>query len=537
VIDALVTRWGADPMQWRALSRALLRIDFPVAAKSATRQERAQARGLFFVLLFFTMYGFTPLVIILAANDLLLGATVSVAISAFAVAMTLLAGEADALLSSNDLQVLGYRPVSSRTYLAVRITTLMARSILVTGSTSLLPAAGYVFHYGIGQPQYALALLVAAQLGGTASTFAIVALYTVLVERMDAERLKKWVMYAQSAAGFIVWGGIMIATQGLVKRFVAGVTMDPALWLLFPPSWFAYLVPLVGGVATVWSLIGVLLAVASIGGLAWFIRDKLSMGYTDGLTRTVKTEAAGGVTAGAVSSWMPAVRNESRAVLLLARSQIVHDMKFRLALMSLLPMTVVYMFMGGWPSDPFLSTRGSRGGFVQMVVMFLPIMVRQVIVQSESHRAGWIFHTTPARRATLLSASRNVTAAFFLLPYLAVLAAFFAWAFGSSTHALLHVAFMGLLAAIILQFDIMIRPQLPFSVPPIKDAKFGGQMVTVLVGTLAGTGLYFFLTLVAYRTAGRMLVAAAGCIALILLMELVARWRIGRRAVEDLYFE
>jgi hypothetical protein len=537
VIDALVARWGADPIQWRALVRALLRIDFPVTARSATRQERAQARGIFFVLVFFTMYGFTPLIIILAAKDLLLGATVSVAISAFAVAMTLLSGEADALIASNDLQVLGHRPVSSRTYLAVRVTTLMVRSVLVAGSTSLLPAAAYVFEYGASRPQYAIALLLACQLAATATTFAIVALYTWLVERVEAEQLKKWVMYAQSAAGFIVWGGFLIVTQGLVKSYVAGLVMDPGLWLLFPPTWFAALVPLAGGAASAWSVVGLALGAASIVVLGRLIRGKLAMGYTEGLTRTEKQASGGGVTAGAVSAWMPSIRNESRAVLLLARSQIVHDMKFRMAMISLLPMTVVYMFMGGWPDDPFVTTHGSHAAFVQMVVMFLPILVRQVIVQSESHRAGWIFHTTPARRATLLSASRNVTAAVFLLPYLAVLAAFFAWAFGSTTHALLHVAFMGLLAALILQFDVMLRPQLPFSVPPVKDAKFGGQMVTILVGTLAGTGLYFFLTLYAYRTAGRMLAAAACGVALIMLMEMAARWRIGRRSVEELYFE
>ena len=70
------------------------------------------------------MYGITPFVIILATKDPMFGATVAVLVSAFAVGMTLLTGEAAELLAASDLQVLGHRPVSSRTYMAVRVATL-----------------------------------------------------------------------------------------------------------------------------------------------------------------------------------------------------------------------------------------------------------------------------------------------------------------------------------------------------------------------------------------------------------------------------
>ena len=112
-------------------------------------------------------------------------------------------------------------------------------------------------------------------------------------------------------------------------------------------------------------------------------------------------------------------------MLLLVRAQIVHDLKFRIAMLSLLPTTAVYMFMGGWPTDPFLPASGGNPfGLAQMIVIFLPMMARQVIVHSDAHKAAWIFHTTPANRSKLLVASRNVITAFFILPYLALVAAF-----------------------------------------------------------------------------------------------------------------
>jgi len=165
------------------------------------------------------------------------------------------------------------------------------------------------------------------------------------------------------------------------------------------------------------------------------------------------------------------------------------------------------------------------------------MLARQVIVQSDSHRAAWIFHTTPSDRARLLVASRNLITAFFVLPYLALLAAFFSFAFQSSWHALIHTGFMGLLAAMILQFDIMVRSQLPFSIPPGKDTRVAAQLAVMLVGGGLGTGFYILLVKVIYRSGGRMLLTVAGCLALIALMEWITRFRIRRRPVEALYVE
>ena len=538
MIDGLVARWGADPIQWRAMVRALLRIDFPATMKGQTRQEARRVRGIAFVLLFFMLYGITPLVIILVANDILLGATVSIAVSGFAVAMTMLSGGATELLSSQDFQILGHRPVSSRTYLAVRTTTLLVRSILVCAATSVLPIAGFIIRFGAPGAANGAGLMIGAQLAGATATFGIVVLYASLLERVGPERIKKYVAYANVVASSIVWVAFIVVTQNLIKSFVAGFTMNPALWILFPPTWFASFASVASGSFSFWSAGGAIIGIASLAYLGWLIRDRLSMGYTESLTRTDSADVESVARPGrSVAAWLPVIRNETRAVLLLARSQIVHDLKFRMALLSLLPMTAVYMFMNGMPSDPFMPRGGGNAPIVQMIVLFLPMIVRQVIVQNEAHKASWIFHTTPASRSTLLAASRNITAAFFLMPYLAILAAFFAYAFGSSSHALVHVGFMGLLSAMMLQFDIMVRPQLPFSMAPMKDTRFGAQFFVMMVGGVFGTGFYFLLTKVAYRSVARMLTAAAICLALIALMEMLARRRINRRRVEDLYFD
>jgi hypothetical protein len=536
MIDGVLGRWGIDPIQWRALVRALLRIDFPISARSANKVERRKVWGLVLGVIFYSMYGVTPFIVVLNAKDPLLGATVTVLVSAFAVALTLLIGEAAELLSASDLQILGHRPVSSRTYMAVRVTTLLARSFVVAGATTLMPAFGYLLEHGWRQPQYSLALLLSTELAGVAATFAIVTLYGLLLERVGPERLKQYVAYGQAAAGFIIWGGFVLGTQKLVMRTVAGATMTDPVWLLLPPAWFASVVPLVAGTFSVLTVGGLLLALASVMGFGWLIRDKLSMSYTERLSRAATLDA--GPVVIPAKTWLPRVRDEMRAVLLLVRAQILHDMKFRLALISLLPTTAVYMFLGGWPRDPFVRQQGSESiGIAQMVVLFLPMLARQVIVHSDAHKAAWIFHTTPANRAKLLVASRNVITAFFILPYLALVAGLFAYAFVSTSHAFIHTAFMGLLAAMILQFDIMLRAQLPFSVPPGKDARLAAQLTTMLVGGLLGTGFYIFLIHFVYRETSRIALTASGCLVVIASLEWLTRWRIRRQRVEALCFD
>ena len=71
----------------------------------------------------------------------------------------------------------------------------------------------------------------------------------------------------------------------------------------------------------------------------------------------------------------------------------------------------------------------------------------------------------------------------------------------------------------------------------MKDSKFGAQMITMMFGAIAGTSFYFILTKLAYRSTGRMVIAAAIGLSLIAIMEMATRRRINRRRVEDLYFD
>jgi hypothetical protein len=205
---------------------------------------------------------------------------------------------------------------------------------------------------------------------------------------------------------------------------------------------------------------------------------------------------------------MGILRSETRAVAILVRSQFRHDLRFRLGILALLPISVIYLFIGaeGGPADPFVTTDRGHGdtGLIQLALFFLPMTLRRALVTSSSFRASWIFHASPADRTRLVLAARDIITFFFLLPYLLVLAGLFAYFYGNVIHALIHATFLGFLSYLVLQLGVFLNPQLPLSMPADKDTNAGMTFGLMMLVSLFGIAFYMFMVLVIYRSAVRM---------------------------------
>ena len=116
-------------------------------------------------------------------------------------------------------------------------------------------------------------------------------------------------------------------------------------------------------------------------------------------------------------------------------------------------------------------------------------------------------------------------------------AAIFAYAFGDAAHALLHAAFLGLISWMVLQFLIMVRPQLPFSMPLGKDSQGAFMIVHMFVAMTIGLASYFALVAFVYRAPIRMIIAAVVFVGIGMLMDRVTRARVRRRKVEEIHAE
>jgi hypothetical protein len=223
---------------------------------------------------------------------------------------------------------------------------------------------------------------------------------------------------------------------------------------------------------------------------------------------------------------------EARAVALLVRGQFRHDHRFRMGVLGLLPLTLLYMFMGvrnGAVTDPFTTSRTMQAWPLTMTVLASPAMLRMLLTRSEAFRASWIFFTCPSDRMKIARSSKDVLVAFFLIPYLLLVSAIYSYVVGNVVHVLVHVAFLGLLAHLVLQIALLLDPAPPFSRPMQRSTNasvfFGFTAVTVLVS--------LFIQLYAariYSNPSSTLAAIAVIIAIGIALDLLTRARVNRQA-------
>jgi hypothetical protein len=529
-VNALFRWLDIDRVQWRALVHRTLQIDFAMV-------QRAQKRGgkirtgiggiIVFSLLIYSFAGVSPAILTYQSHDPLLGATVLSTMVAFMVVSTLLVGEGATIVSPNDHLILGFRPVTSRTYLAVRVTTMALRTIFISTCVAFMTVLVFLLKGGRGLHWGpATAALLAAWATGIAMTLAVVAMYGWLLRLAGPQRMLRWASYMQFTVQMLTWIVFVVVTQDIGKRVMAGVTLAGTPWALaYPGAWFGSYVMLAAGDVGISTVVAAILSLSLVAALLRTIGGKLSLDYAENLGGLASAAAPRAV-ASETPAWLRLLNHETRAVSILVRSHLKHDTRFRLGLISLLPITLVYMMMGGRPPDPFVNAKGAGEVMViQMALFFLPLTLRRVLVTSEAWRAAWVFMVTPADRARLVMSARNLIMLFFLAPYLLFLFVLFAWSFGHWWHAALHTLFTGMLSFLVLQFMVMVGPQLPFSLPHDKESRGVMMFGLMMFAAVAGLGLYFFLRNVVYDSAFRMAAAAVAFVALGWLMDRVTRRR------------
>ena len=163
----------------------------------------------------------------------------------------------------------------------------------------------------------------------------------------------------------------------------------------------------------------------------------------------------------------------------LVRSQFRNDQRFRMTVLGILPLTLVYVFMGvrdGTMVDPFVAAHGGHASpfsLVTVAVLMFPSLLQMGFSRSESFQAAWVFFASPTDRNRIIQSAKNVLAAFFLLPYLAFVAALYLYFVHNVWHVALHVGFLGLLSYLALQVMVLLDPELPFSRPWQKGRNSG----------------------------------------------------------------
>lgn len=487
----LVEAIGIDYEQWKALTWVALKLDFRQGSFGHSRMGRA-TRGFAKIinqLIIYSMYGLFMALLVWVSRDLFFAGTIVITYMMFMVGTAVLLDHSAALTSPSDYGVLGFRPVSSRTYFAARLANVLAYTTVLATVAGYLPIVSLFLRYG---PAVGFASILAFYACATTTSLAMLFIYGWMLRAVGPRTLRRTLSYVQLVLSFAVYGGYFFVAEVVGKSAITSFVLPHTpLMLLYPATWYEAYLELAAGHLGATTLVPAAASFVLPGALLAGLGGRLSMDYADRISALASsTQKARPARASAGRGrWFRA--GEARAVALLVRSQFRNDQRFRMGVLSILPLTLIYILMGvhdGNVQDPFLRPAAHSGiSLVTVAVMMFPTMLKLHLTRSDSYRASWVFFACPADRLRIIRSAKNVLVASFLVPYLAFVALVLSYLTGAVWHVLVHVALLGLISHLLLQVVVLTDPELPFS-QPFQVGQRSRQFF-FLIGAMAVAGV------------------------------------------------
>jgi ABC-2 type transport system permease protein len=529
-VDRVVRAFGVDPMQWRALVVTALRVDLRTTG-AMTLSRSGASNGARSIVGFVVSLVFMSLVLALFvafAQDLFLSLTIYFSFLIFSIGSSLLLEFQSIVLSPDDHRQLAYHPIDSRTFFAARLTAVLVYVGMMTASLGALPAFASIFA-SRGGVLVALAVTLGSIVAAITTTFLAIGAYILLLHFVSTRRLSRALTYLQLAATFLVYGCYFALPRFFGEGLRVGHIVDSNGWILvLPGTWFASYAAIVSGTASTTHIALAALTLVILAISISLTAGRVSLDYADRLALLTSSTASrpDEISRGVRSGWL--FRDgERRAIALLVRALFRHDMKFRLGVLTIIPLTIVYLFAGRGAhmvTDPFVSAGEREPQFVYFAILFFPSMLRHALSNSDAWRAAWILHSTPADSARLVLGMKDFVLLMFVVPYLLFLGLLIGWGFERLEHLVVLLVTLGLLTHLIAVLELWISPQLPFSQPATKGTRTREMLILVtLVSFLAP--LMPFLLYLAFATTARVVGTLGGLV----LVNAVLVWLTTRR--------
>jgi ABC-2 type transport system permease protein len=472
---------GIDPVQWRALVWVSFITDVRQLKGSGIGIARAAAGSLGGALVSQLLYGGFCAAIIAVLPNVFASSVIYFTLLLATNGLALLVDFTGIVLSPDDYVQLAPRPIDSRTFFVARLTSVVGFSLMLTAPFALLPAVAYLFRDGGGSLAAAIASLGAAALAAVLVPLIVILLFVALVQVIPAGRLHRALGYVQFMLSFVFIGAFFLLSR--TTRALDAVQLGKATAIYInPAAWFAAWIEIAEGRATVNDWIAAALPLALLVAAGLLVRSRLSLAYAERLS-TMFVDRPGGTRSHRPVPYLvfgPA----HHAVRLLAGAQFRTDQKFRLGILGILPLTVIYL-LAGFNDEGGPDVMRREPLLVYYAVLFFPVMLRQFLVYSESWRASWVFHAAPMPFDEIVVGLKNTVVSHFLVPYLLLVMLLLGWLYPRPPlEWLMHGLVIGLLSHALLIADLLVNPSLPFS-QPTRQGTRSFALLALMVPTMA----------------------------------------------------
>ncbi len=499
---ATMVKEPIDKRQLKTLLKASLKTDMR-SSSSRLGGERKSLLGIppiAFVLLMYFVVSVMLASVVGIGNDVFLGTFFLIAMQMVFIAITILLEFSNLILSPDDFPILAPHPVNSRTFFVAKMLHLAIYVTLLVISLGLIPAVVAAIKYK--SALLGPVLFLASWSSGIATALFFAVFYTLMLRLGNRERMHRYLSYLQLLMMFFIYGGYQFLPA--VGRRMLTLTksgFDLSYLYLTPPGWFAAWPAFLNSSvspAQVWAAIA---GVVSLVVMYFLGISRLSIGYAQTLNETVEEQQSKSESRSEVRG-RPGMFNrllqmfsapEDRVVWQLMRKQFKYDNRYKLSVLMIIPLTLLYVYMGLKDgqvlADPFnVAAAIAKGGSnftVYMALAFIPSMVIFGSAYSASYQAAWIYYTSPANRTRLVLASNRFATIFFCIPYLVFMCALMTYFFGSILHAVLHCVVLFFVLLVLVDLIALIAPRIPFSLPMKSGQRTGAMMITMFIPMVA----------------------------------------------------
>jgi hypothetical protein len=546
MLERLFTAYDIDFIQWKALTRVAIRL---ANRQSSLRFDSTSSRRKdmnYSLLLSVFIYFFLGLVMtsfVFKLHDSFWSSLILFTIVAFMVGSLMLVEFGTIVVAPEDYHIFSVQPVSSRTYFAAKVTftvfyvliytmALGLPSVIAYGVASRLRGEGFAIN-----PYQMIAAFVGLVMVGVGVAMTMIVVYTAILRYVHFRKLKNVLSYLQLTMSFIIYGSYSLLPS-FVEKVGADLPATKPWWVyLLPMSWYSSFFDLADGTIEPVSVLAAAAGVISFAGIIPFALSKISITYAESLSEasTVPEEKKSGQSTGSRKVSSVFQRDEDRAIAMLIRSQFKHDTRFRLGILAIIPLTILYLFMGlrggGKLYDPFNPDWKSlaNSALIYFVIVLFPMTIKEAVTRSESYLASWIFFVTPSSQTRLVLSVKKILFWFFVVPYLSVLALVFLYYFRNILHVLMHLVVLLLFSYSFLQVFLLVNPQMPFSVPRQLGERATMLGTVMILGPIVLVGLLLGFSFFVYQNTAVYIVVVALLVVLTMLLEKFLVMRISRK--------
>ena len=546
MLNRLFAAYGIDFIQWKVLTRASIRL---ANRQSSLRFDSTSSRGkemnysLLLSVFIYLVLGLVMTSFVFRLHDSFWSSLILFTIVGFMVGSLMLVEFGTIVVAPEDYHIFSVQPVSSRTYFAAKVTFTLFYVLMYTLALGLPSVVAYGLVSRLRGEGFAIDpySMTAAFLGlimvGVGVAMTMIVVYTAILRYVHFRKLKNVLSYLQLTMSFIVYGSYTLLPSFIEKVGVDLPSVKPWWIYLLPMSWFSSFFDLANGTFYPVSVLASASGIISFVVVIPFALSKISITYAESLSEasTVPEDKTSSQSAGSRNVSSVFQRDEDRAIAMLIRSQFKHDTRFRLGILAIIPLTILYLLMGlrggGKLFDPFNPDWKSlaNSALIYFVIVLFPMTIKEAVTRSESYLASWIFFVTPSSQTRLVLSVKKILFWFFVVPYLSILGLVFLYYFRNIVHVLMHLIVLLLFSYSFLQVFLLVKPQMPFSVPRQLGERASIVGTVMILGPLVLVGLLLGFSFFVYRNTIVYIVVVALLGLLSMLLEKFLVLRISRK--------